>query len=460
MTARTIHAADLFCGAGGTSTGLARAADGAGRKLQLVAVNHWDTAVETHAKNHPDADHRCASLDSLDPRQVVGRRRLDLLIASPECTHHSIARGGRPVNDQSRASGWHVVHWAEQLRPRAILVENVKEFRSWGPIGSNGRPLKSRRGETYRAWVAALKSLGYRVEERLLRAADYGDPTTRERLFVVAVRGRIPFSWPAPTHARDGEADLFGSRLPWRAAREIIDWDDRGRSIFGRTRPLADATLRRIAEGLRRFGGGAAEPFLMMLTHGGRLRSIDEPVPTVTAANRGELAVVQPFIVPRYGERPGQRPRTRAIDAPAPTIPATNQHALVEPLLVRYQGNRPCDMRRGQRVDWPLGTLDTSNRYGIVRPFLVRYQGTGGAESVADPVSTVTTRDRHGLVEPTEKLDILFRMLQPRELARAQGFPDTYEFAGNRGDVVRQIGNAVPVNLATALCGSLLARAS
>lgn len=376
----TLHAADLFCGAGGSSTGLARACASADVRLELLAVNHWEVAVETHARNHPWAQHRCASLDSLEPRQAVPRGKLDLLIASPECTHHSLARGGKPMSDQSRASAWHVVRWAESLLPRAILVENVREFRTWGPIGATGKPLASRKGETFEAWCAALRSLGYRVEHRILCAADYGDPTTRERLFVAAVRGRGPIRWPAPTHGQGGTADLFGSRRPWRAAREIIDWSIRGRSIFGRTKPLAEKTLARIADGLLRFGGSAAEPFLLGQQSCAAPRLVSEPVPTISAA--GAISLIEPF--------------------------------------------------------------------------LVRYQGTGGPESVADPVSTVTTRDRLGLVEP--RLDILFRMLAPHELARAQGFPDDYQFAGTRTDAVRQIGNAVPVGTAQALCSALIER--
>lgn len=411
----TLHAADLFCGAGGSSTGLARACAAADVRLELLAVNHWEVAVETHARNHPWAQHRCASLDSLEPRQAVPRGKLDLLIASPTCTHHSIARGGKPCDDQQRATPWHVINWADALSPRAILVENVREMRTWGPLGRDGRPLASRKGETFEAWCAALRSLGYRVEHRILCAADYGDPTTRERLFVAAVRGRGPIRWPAPTHGQGGTADLFGSRRPWRAAREIIDWSIRGRSIFGRPRPLAAATLARIAEGLRRFGGHAAEPFLAVLRGTGTVRTLDRPLPALTAGGE-HLGLVEPFLL---GQQSCAAPRL--VSEPVPTISAAGAISLIE-------------------------------------PFLVRYQGTGGPESVADPVSTVTTRDRLGLVEPTPRLDILFRMLAPHELARAQGFPDDYQFAGTRTDAIRQIGNAVPVGIAQALSASLISR--
>lgn len=431
-----IRAVDLFAGAGGTSTGLAQAAEALGANLELTAVNHWDIAVETHSRNHPWANHLCADLDALNPRKVVPGK-LDLLVASPECTHHSTARGGRPINDQSRASAWCVVRWAEALLPRFVLVENVREFQSWGPLTMKGRPMKNRAGETFRAWVHALESLGYRVACRVLCAADYGDPTTRRRLFVLAWRGRGPAIWPEETHADGGAADLFGARQPWRAAREIIDWELEGLSIFARRKPLAAKTLARIAEGLRRFGGDAAEPWLRLLEggevpadasavpafmlgqqSGGAPRVVGQPVPTL--ATSGAVSLVEPFLVPGYGERPTQAPRTHSLDAPVPTLPC-------------------------------------SDKFGLAQPFLVRYQGTGGAEPVTQPVPTITTRDRFGLVEPA-RMDIRFRMLAPHELAAAQGFPSDYEFTGTRTQVVKQIGNAVPVGIARALCAGLIGR--
>lgn len=447
-----LRAIDLFAGAGGTSTGLALAAGELGAALDLAAVNHWETAVETHSRNHPGARHYCAAIDSLDPRRVAGGR-VDLLVASPECTHHSNARGGKPISDQSRASAWCVVRWAEALQPRFVLVENVREFQTWGPLDVRGRPMKSRTGETFEAWLGALRSLGYRTSVRVLNCADFGDATTRRRLFVLAWRGRSATApWPMESHAEDGSADLFGARARWRAAREIIDWTLDGQSIFRRKRPLAEATLARIIEGLRRFGGAAAEPFLVVLRNHGAAARLDAPLPTITAggthlglvepfvlqqqsggvpravrdplptlATKGAVSLIEPFLVPRYGERPGQRPRTHAIDKPAPTIPCTVQ-------------------------------------VGLAQPFLVRYQGTGGPESIEAPVSTITTRDRLGLVEPVE-LDIRFRMLAPHELAAAMSFPTDYDFAGTRTDVIRQIGNAVPVSTARALCRGILEQA-
>lgn len=481
-----IRAADLFCGAGGTSSGLRLAARELGLDVRLVAVNHWPVAIQTHTANHPDAIHLCADLDAIAPRAVVPEGKLDVLIASPECTHHSNARGGKPVEDQKRASAWHVLRWAEALSPDTILVENVREFRDWGPIGSNGRPLKRRKGETYRAFLTALESLGYRVADRILNAADFGDPTTRERLFVQARRGRRPIRWPEPTHART--TDLWG-RKRWRAAREVIDWTIPGTSIFSRRKPLAPATMRRIVAGLERFGGPELEPFLVILrgtgtarsidapvpaltaggghvalaepfvvqvTHGARVRSLDDPLPTITCANRGEFSLVEPFLL---SQASGGAPRL--VSEPSPTIPTKGAHQLVEAFLVPFYGEAERQTPRTHAVDQPLPTIPASGggKFGVVEPFLTPYYGTGTAVPVTDPMPTVTAKDRFALVQPVvngRALDIRFRMLQPHELARAMGFPDDYAFSGNRGDRVKQIGNAVPVGLAHALCRAVL----
>lgn len=489
MTARTIRAVDLFCGSGGTSTGLVRACERLGRRVELTAVNHWPIAIETHAANHPWARHECARIDQLDPRSVAPKGRIDLLVASPECTHFSRARGGAPVNDQSRASGWDVLRWVERLCPRDVVLENVAEWESWGPVhATTGQPIESRRGETFHAFVGALTSLGYRVEWRRLNAADYGEATTRERLFVRARRGRHAPRWPAPTHT-ETPGGMFDLGKPWRAAREIIDWTFPSRSIFGRRTPLKPKTLARIEEGIRRYWGAMAEPFLVLLTHGGRLHDVGAPLPTVTGANRGEIGVCEPFLVPHYGERQGQRPRTHEVARPLPTaVAGSAKFGLCEPFVVSPGGP---DLRAGRSTGEPLPTVTGTERFGVVEPFLlaqaslgaprpvskpsptivtdgavslvepllVSYYGNGGATRVEEPVPTVTTKDRFGLLEGA-RLDIRFRMLQPHELAAAMGFPAGYRFAGKRGDVVKQIGNAVCVGVADALCTAALAGAA
>src|SRR5262245_36623748 len=343
---KQIVAADLYCGAGGTDEGLRQACKRLGIRLKLIAVNHWNIAIATHAANHSDSDHLCADLNAVDPRKVVPNGRLDLLIASPECTHHSNARGGKPINDQSRASAWRVAEWCSQIDVDELLLENVKEFRTWGPLGVNGRPLKRRKGETYIAFLKALESLGYTVEDRILNAADFGDPTSRERLFIRARRGKKPIRWPEPTYAPaqkakkngngNGHATLFdmSSRLkPHRPAREIIDWSIPSESIFTRKRPLSPNTLARIWAGLQKFCG---LPFIVPQQTGeGRVRSTERPLQTITTQSRG-IGLCQPFLVKYYGGHNAQ-----SVDEPLPAITANYEHyGLAQPFIVELRNGQ------------------------------------------------------------------------------------------------------------------------
>jgi DNA (cytosine-5)-methyltransferase 1 len=440
-----IMAADLFCGAGGSSTGLVRAAATRGRKLNLLAVNHWRVAVSTHELNHRWARHLCADLSTVDPSKAIPSGRLDLLIASPECTHHSVARGGKPCSDQSRASAWHVLHWLERLRVERVLIENVREFEGWGPLGDDGRPDKTRKGETFKAFVAAVKSLGYAVEWRVLNAADYGDATCRRRLFIQAARaGRI--TWPDASHAGR-----------WRSAREVIDWSLRGESVLNRKRPLAPRTLDRIEAGLRKFGG---EPFIAVLrgySVGGTVQtsSVEHPL-CALAANGTHAALCEPFIVQYQGGDDRRALRVHSVDTPLPTQPTENRFGICEPFVlnVAHEGS---DKSRVRSVEQPLSCIPAGHRgeLALCEPFVTKYYGTAkGARAVTEPLETITAKDRFALVEPT-KMDIHFRMLQPHELAAAMGFDD-YKFAGTKTEQVRQIGNAVAVRTAEALCGTIL----
>jgi DNA (cytosine-5)-methyltransferase 1 len=527
-----ITAADLFCGAGGTSTGLQQACELLGYSVDLLAINHWEVAIQTHSINHPKARHMCASLDSLNPRELFAENELDLLWASPECTHHSVARGGKPINDQSRATAWCVVRWAEALRPKVIMVENVPEFLTWGAIDSKGKPMKSKKGATFLAWVEALKSLGYRIDWKILCAADYGDPTTRKRLFVQAVRGRRKISWPEPTHAKPQAVGLFETLKPWRGAKEIIDWELPSRSIFTRERPLSQKTLDRILAGLQKYGlapfivpkdygekrvrsvnlplqtvttrdhpslvqpfiiqtdqtgsnghcsrsmeqpipavvtkqnMALVQPYLVQVAHEGgdnRTRSTGEPLPTV-CGNRGDWALAEPMLLPQCSGG-----SVRRVSDPVPAITTTSRGiGLIEPYLIELRGtSKEHIAATAKSLKEPIGVVSTSGHHGLVEPFLVSYYGNGEALSIDDPMDTVTTKDRFGLVQPTviidgEKylLDIHFRMLQPHELAGAQGFPKDYKFAGGKTQAVKQIGNAVPVNLASALCQAVIERAA
>lgn len=405
MLGKVIVAVDLFAGAGGASSGLARACADAGLTLDLVAINHDPIAVQTHRANHPNARHYCESVDAVNPRQAVPGGRLDLLMAGPECTHHSTARGGKPMNDQSRASAWCILRWATALQIDTILIENVPEFLGWGPLGHNGRPLKSRKGETFEAFLAGLRSLGYRVDWRVLNAADYGDPTTRSRLFIQARRGKRRIAWPEPTHTREPVGDLFGQREPWQAVRGVIDWTLKGKSIFGRKKPLSPNTLRRIEAGLKRFGGAAAEPFLVLLrgtTPGhldGSARSLDEPLPTLTA--KGEhVALAEPFLIPvNYGERTGQAPRCHDIDSPLPTVVGTISHAVIEAFVIGQQsGAVP------RSTDEPLPTVAAKGAISLIQPFVMHltHQGSERVHPLTGPLPTITGAHRGelGVVEP------------------------------------------------------------
>lgn len=519
------HIADLFCGGGGTSTGILAACADLGRSVNLLAVNHWQTAINTHSLNHPGVRHLCGRLENIKPHEAIPGGRLSLLAASPECTHHSIAAGGRPKNDQSRCQAWLVCDWLSALKVDALLIENVKEFVGWGRLTAKGKPHKRYKGEYFRAFLSTLGNMGYHVEWRIVNAADYGDPTSRRRLIMMARRGR-KIVWPEASHG--------DSRTPWRTAREIIDWNLKGKSIFHRTKPLSENTLRRIGAGLRKFGGVNAEPFLVILngTHSGQIprtaRSLDHPLPTQTTC--GHIGLAQPFILPPEGVHRGNAPRS--LGDPLQTVTQRGGGTLVEPFMVKFHGNHNGRRDGEQRVhetDQPIPTLDTSNRFGLcepflthlthsgkrpphsmdepvptittahrgeialiepillgqqsghngspmtapcptvsttgaialVEPFLVKYYGTGTAQGTDEPLHTIATKDRFLLVEPrtgraVAELDILFRMLQPHELAAAMSFPAGYRFTGNRGDQVKQIGNAVPVELARAHARALL----
>lgn len=483
-----VTAADLFAGAGGASTGLMLAADRAGLDLDLVAVNHWPAAVKTHAANHPAVRHMCEAVERVDPREAVPSGKLNLLVAGPECTFFSTARGGRPIDDQRRSSAWSILRWLELLRVDHVLIENVPEFQAWAPLNVHGRPMKSRKGEVYRAFLAAIEAMNYRVEARILNAADFGEATTRKRLFIQASRGRRPITWPEPSHSRRGDGTLLRLTRPWRPAREVIDWSLPSASIFGRKRPLSKNTLRRIQAGLERFGGN---PFVLGQQSGSVPRSTDDPMPTIAAD--GAIGCVEPFILPPLGvhHRDGKANKARSVREPMQTITSRGGGHLIEPFLVEYHTERAGEGPRVRGVDEPLPTLTTENRFGLAQPFVVQvthggrergvdeplptitggqrgdlavvepflssYYGNGSNVPVSEPVPTVTARDRFALVIP-EGMDIRFRMLQPHELAAAMGFPPNYRFIGNKGDTIRMIGNAWSCRVAEALCACILER--
>jgi DNA (cytosine-5)-methyltransferase 1 len=432
----TIEAVDLFAGAGGTSTGLIQAAKELGLDLHLTAINHWDVAISSHALNHPGVKHLCVNLNNVKPLDVVPGGRLDLLIASPECTHHSNARGGKPMDEQSRAGAEFVTMWAEKLYIENILIENVKEFMTWGPLDENRRPIQHLKGQLFLNFIDRLRAFDYVVEYRLINAANYGDATTRERLFILARKSHSKITWPEPTHSKTGEFGFLAKTKKWKPARDIIDWENKGKSIFDRKKPLRPNTMRRIMKGLEKFGG---MPFLAEYhgassINGDRVSSIDKPLPTVATSNQFGFCV--PFVI---GQQSGATPRS--VNEPISTIAGAGAISLIEPYIVKMFG--------------------IANAWALVNPFLVNYNSNGGPHSIEDPLDTITGKDRFGLVMPMVDgsqalVDILFRMLTPKELAAAMSFPENYVFNGPRDAQVKQIGNAVAVRTAKALCLSLL----
>ena len=313
---------DNFAGGGGASLGI-ELASWAGPD---IAINHDAIALGLHAANHPHCQHLVEDVWAIDPRAVTNGRHVALAWFSPDCKHFSKAKGGRPVEKNIRGLAWVVIRWAATVRPTMIALENVEEFQDWGPLTQDGLPCPERKGRTFDLFVRRLREMGYAVEWRELRACDFGAPTIRKRLFLVARCDGRPIRWPAATHGKPGSLEVASGALqPWRTAAECIDWSIPCPSIFGRERPLAEKTLARIARGVRRFVIDAAQPFIVPVTHSGDLRShaIDEPLRTITGAQRGEYSLIAPYFVPRHGERPTQEPRCKSVDEPMPVVTAT-----------------------------------------------------------------------------------------------------------------------------------------
>jgi DNA (cytosine-5)-methyltransferase 1 len=397
---------DLFCGAGGTSQGLVEAAEDLGITVELLAINHWDLAIATHSANHPRARHICAKIEEVRPREVVPGGRVHLLVASPECTHFSVAAGGRPVEDQRRIPAFNVITWLQELYVDNLILENVPEFRNWAPLGANGKPMKTGKGEIYRSFLNAIRACGYKVEERVLCCANYGDATTRKRLFIVATRnGNL--SWPEATHSENGANGLFSTTTKWREAREIIDWTLIGKSIFNRKKPLAKNTLRRVADGMKRFNGidvyehlgvtpvnssgkpkqpaQATNAFLVNMKGHSSVASLDSPSPTLTT--QSHLGLAQPVLLSR-------------LSVNGSTLPLVAEPANSFVISIDHQGGNSSyvnDIRE------PLTTVTTKARHGLVNAYIVGAGGperAGEARCIEKPLNTVLTRQSMALVEP------------------------------------------------------------
>lgn len=511
---------DNFAGGGGASTGIELAT---GQPV-TIAINHDPDAIAMHKANHPYTEHYQESVWAIDPTEVCRGRPVGLAWFSPDCRHFSRAKGRAPVSKQIRGLAWIALRWAAKVRPRVIILENVPEFQTWGPV-KHGKPVKSKQGQTFRKFISQLTELGYRVEYKELKACDYGAPTIRNRFFLVARCDDKPIVFPKPTHG-------VGQGLkPYRTAAECIDWSIPCRSIFGRTKPLASNTLRRIARGLDKFTIKNAEPFIVNYKFNNSPENADSPLSTITAV--GSHYVAEPFITP-YIMVNNDNNRCKSLNEPLPTVTTGNRNFLMTPHISKYYGNivgSPADEPlhtvtavdhnalsagyliqyhsetaksevRGQELTEPIMTVDSSPRYGLISANLIKYYSGDHSSDIREPLHTITTKDRHGLVETRiEPLDgrvknlgnwpeirnllntycgyslkdneiLLFRiggvdyflsdiglrMLEPRELYNAQGFPPDYiidiDVNGrkyNRTKQVARCGNAVPPPFAEAL---------
>lgn len=530
---------DNFAGGGGASLGIEMAT---GRRVD-IAVNHDPEAIALHSANHPETRHFCESVWDIDPRAVTEGRPVALGWFSPDCKHFSKAKGGKPREKKIRGLAWVAVRWAATVRPRVIMLENVEEFLTWGPLTEEGQPCPRNKGRTFRSFVNALRALGYVVDWREMRAFSQGTPTIRKRLFLIARSDGKAIVWPEPVYGNPDDLETKRLKLkPWNTSADCIDWSIPCPSIFERSKPLAEATLRRIARGIQRYVINNPKPYLVTLAHGegqpGKaqrwgtgVRATALPLPTVTASGGyglvapvltehangstqrnfradeplriqcaevkgGHFALVAPTLVQTgYGEREGQAPRSLDLDKPIGTIVGCGvKHALAAATLIKHYGGNYTGP--GVRMDEPMHTTTTTDHHALVssnlvklrnhcvgqaldepihtitggaehfaevRAFLVKYYSEGGQDqSLHDPMHTIPCHDRLGLVTVAGVdyaiADIGMRMLTPRELYRAQGFPDSYkidiEINGRKlpkHAQVRMAGNSVCPQMAAAL---------
>ena len=492
---------DNFAGGGGASTGIEMAI---GRSVD-IAINHDPAAIAMHRANHPTTKHYIEDVWDVDPEEACAGHPVALAWFSPDCKHHSKAKGGKPVDKNIRGLAWVAVRWARAVRPRVIMLENVEEFMDWGPLTSDNRPDPAHKGETFREFVAQLQVLGYEVQWRILRACDYGAPTIRKRFFLIARSDGRRIMWPEPTHAQPGSLEvLSGLKQPWRVAADVIDFSLPCPSIFASSeevleqygvraiRPLSEKTLCRIARGVMKFVVDNPKPFIVSIAQtkfggdGFRGQDVEEPLDTITAKH-GTALIAPSLIQCGYGEKEGQQPRALDIEKPVGTITAQgNKFGMVSAFISKYFGDREGAQVQGCNADTPLPTVTATDHNAIcaayisqfnnncdgqsvetplntvtanaghfadVRAFLVKYYGGDehGA-AVDDPMPTITTKDRMGLVtvagQDYQIVDIGLRMLTPRELFNAQGFPPEYVID------VDADGHAYPKSAQVARCGN------
>lgn len=452
---------DNFAGGGGTSTGIEIAT---GYSVD-IAINHDPEAIKMHKANHPNTKHYCENVWAVDPVKACKGHPVGLAWFSPDCKHFSKAKGGKPKDKNIRGLAWVALRWAGLVRPRIIMLENVEEFQSWGPLNRNHHPIKSKQGKTFEKFVQQFRNLGYKVEFRELIAADYGAPTTRKRFFIIARCDGKPITWPAATHApADSIPVKMGLLKPYVGAYTQIDFSRPCPSIFDTSeeikekygiravRPLAQKTMDRIARGLKKFVLDNPEPFIIQCNHGGERRPNDirEPMPTITGKHG--YGIVEPTLAPIIDKAYGGNYQGNGSDVnePIDTITTVDHNRLVVSFLSKFYKSGT-----GQDLKEPLHTITTSpGHFGEVRAFLIKYYGQGVGQDVKEPLDTVTSRDRFGLVTiegvDYQIVDIGLRMLEPRELYGCQGFPDDYiidhDYTGKtypRSEQVRRCGNAV-----------------
>ena len=436
---------DNFAGGGGASTGIEMAT---GYSVD-IAINHDPEAIKMHKANHPNTKHYCENVWAVDPVKACNGHPVGLAWFSPDCKHFSKAKGGKPKDKNIRGLAWVACRWAGLVRPRVIMLENVEEFKTWGPLNRGHHPIKAKQGKTFEKFVQQLNDLGYTVEFKELIAADYGAPTMRKRFFLIARCDGKPIVWPEPTHApADSEKVKAGLLEPYVGAYTQIDFSRPCPSIFDTSeeikekygiravRPLASKTLDRIAKGLKKFVLDNPEPFIIQCNHGGERRPNDirEPMPTITGKHG--YGIVEPYMV-QIGQTGFAKDRSKDVREPLTTIVSKNEHCLIEPMLAPYMGtnttnhpggnckdpihtittgNQQClisptliqyhsetskDGVRGQAIKDPIMTVDSSNRYGLVASFLHKYYDggyKGAGETVENPLPTVTAWDHNSVV--------------------------------------------------------------
>ena len=400
---------DNFAGGGGTSTGIELATG----YSPDIAINHDPEAIKMHKANHPNTKHYCENVWAVDPVKACGGHPIALAWFSPDCKHFSKAKGGKPKDKNIRGLAWVACRWAGLVRPRVIMLENVEEFKTWGPLGRRHHPIKAKQGKTFEKFVQQLTGLGYEVQFRELVAADYGAPTMRKRFFMIARCDGKPIVWPEPTHApADSDEVKAGLLKPYVGAYTQLDFSLPCPSIFDTSeeikekygiravRPLAPKTMERIARGLKKFVLDNPEPFIIKCNHGGERRpnNIREPMPTITGKHG--YGIVKPYIV-QIGQTGFTKDRSKDVKEPLTTIVSKNEHCLISPTLIQYHSETAQGEVRGQTIEDPIMTVDGSNRYGLVTSFLHKfYDGgyKGAGETLENPLPTVTSWDHNSVV--------------------------------------------------------------